>query len=494
MDATLIIDRETAIAFLTATAMLIGLAMVLGYLGQKLIGLVLLGLKAIIVSGLCLAGLMVGYAWGGETGAWTGLLLSIALSGGLLAWAFVKITRVARSGCFLAGAWFIFCLLAISGYLAGRWVGLLTLTLPVIFLFWLELYRLSGDLLPLNDKRNRKDRAKALRALITFTMGTNYPFYVVSKNSQLVKRVDGNPFRGLFAGPGFVVTDCDHAVYLTSGVFVTGVFGPGLTFTGRFEENPRIIDLRPQLRAFPVEALTKDGIPIKVTTFIPYRIDAGNQAVEPGHPFPFRQNAVHQAMAGELVERKPDATDQKSGQKHHWDGGPEDGLVPLLVTPVVQEIISRYKIDELCAPFDKDRDPRMEIINAMKRRVKELLRGHGLEILGGGISNLVPQDESVIKRRVDNWRTKWIGHVLTQMSAAQAYRRNQLDLARVKAEIEIIRRFGQNTKASLRDELRHTLAFGLIDAIGDVVGGRDAQWPLPNKELEETLKRLRGEM
>jgi hypothetical protein len=34
---------------------------------------------------------------------------------------------------------------------------------------------------------------------------------------------------------------------------------------------------------------------------------------------------------------------------------------------------------------------------------------------------------------------------------------------------------------------------GLIDSIRDVVGDKEEKWRLPNKEIEETLKRLRGE-
>jgi hypothetical protein len=256
---------------------------------------------------------------------------------------------------------------------------------------------------------------------------------------------------------------------------------------------PRIVDLRPQLRAFPVEALTKDGIPIKVVTFVPYRIETGNQTVELGRGFPFRQSAVYQALASEVVERKPDKADRESGKKYEWNGGPEDGLVPLLATPIVQDVISRYNIDELCAPFDPEKDPRVEIAGEIRERIKETIRERGLEMIGGGISNLIPQDEKIIKRRIENWQTRWAGQILIQLSHSQAYRMNQLGLARAKSEIEVVRRFGQIIKSSVKDDLNRTLILGLIDSIREVVGEKEDQRRLPSKEIEETLKRLRGE-
>jgi regulator of protease activity HflC (stomatin/prohibitin superfamily) len=483
-----------SIGMITFAAFTLIAIRLVGYFGQN-------SLAACIVFVLPFVGWLLSFVatilgliiWGGADGAWIGLLVGIVPAGLLLGRAFSMITRQRQSGRFASGLWIGFWSLSMFSYWAGGWLGLLTIALPVIALFWVELYRISGLLLPLHDKGDREERTKAFRSLLTFTLGTNYPYYFVDENGQLVKRVDGNSNGQAFAGPGFVYTGCHHAVYVHDALFVKGVSGPGLTFTGMYDVEPRLIDLRPQLRTFPVEALTKDGIPIKVVTFIPYRIDSGNQAIEPGQSFPFREAAVYEVLASELVERKANKNDGTNGQTHKWDGGPEDGLVPLLVTPIVQDIIGQYTVDELCAPLDPERDPRGEITAEIIQRVKEDLRPRGLEVIGGGIGNLEPQEQEVTDRRLDNWRTKWAGRISTRLSESQAQRMKHLEMARVSAEVKMVKLFEKIISAAPHDNLRQAIAFGLIDAMGHIVDNGHEQYPLPNKEIEETLKRLRGE-
>jgi regulator of protease activity HflC (stomatin/prohibitin superfamily) len=346
----------------------------------------------------------------------------------------------------------------------------------------------APKILPLRNPKDKAERHKALRALITFNMGTNYPYYFVDEFSQPEKRVDGNPSLPLFAGPGLVFTDCDHAAYITSGLAPKGVFEPGLTFTGMFDQEPQIFDLRPQIRAFPVEALTKDGIPIEVVTFIPYRIDAGNKTPERGKSFPFRKKTIYTLVSQESVERHSDK--KQVGNKNAWDGGPDDGLIPLIGRPIVQDIINRYTMDELCEPLNLERDPRVEIAAEMRDRVREKLDPLGIYLIGGGISNLMPQNDEVLKRRLENWSTKWDGYILDQISDAQSSRMYHTERARAEVEAEIVALFRRVTRGT--KELDLALALRFIDTMGDIFA-EEGQWPVSNNELDKRLRHLRGE-
>ena len=481
---------ESAIGFALAAIICVGLAAVLGYWGQKVLGvvsLVFLASVAILLSG---GGATLGYTLGSVTGAWFGLVIGILLAG--LVWLVglrFLTRRVKRSGRFAASAWDSVATLSVLGYLAaGSWVGLLTITLPAYLLFWWGLYFVAHRILPLRDPKDRAERRKAFRALITFNMGTNYPYYFVDEFSQPEKRGDGNSFLTLFAGPGFVNTNCDHIAYVSKGIAVSGVCEPGLTFTGTYDLEPRILDLRPQLRAFPVQALTKDGIPIEVVTFVPCRIDPGNETPQLGESFPFRKKAVYSLLNHELVERKQDK--KQSGKKHEWVGGPNDGLIPLIARPIVQDIISRYTIDDLCAAYDPAKDPRVKIAAEMRDRVREALKPLGLYLLGGGISNLVPQNKNIKERRLANWRTKWEGEILDQMSEAQASRMYLTERARAEVEAEIVELFRRVTRGTQKLDL--ALALRFIDTLGDIFAA-DGQWPLPSDELDKRLRQLRGE-
>jgi WD40 repeat protein len=114
---------------------------------------------------------------------------------------------------------------------------------------------------------------EAFKAIITFNLGTNYPYQAV-KGGKLATRAAGNPFAQVFSGPGIVLTDADYAVVIYRGGSFNRVAPPGVDFTYAFETVREIVDLRPQLRATPpIIAKTKDGIEVSVIAFTPFRLD-----------------------------------------------------------------------------------------------------------------------------------------------------------------------------------------------------------------------------
>jgi regulator of protease activity HflC (stomatin/prohibitin superfamily) len=477
---------ETVITleFIVTAISTIVLAATLGFLGQRWMGAALLGIGAALASALCIAGVVIGYELGQSTGAWAGLVAGMALGGALGSWLVGKFIR-GRSRRFIAYSWFGYCGLCVFGYLAGGWLGLLTITVPCLLVFWIGLFRISRYTLPLRDKSQRR---KAFRSLLSHAMGTNYPYYFI-KDGQVEERVKGNPYGQFFAGPGLVYTDCDHAAYITDGIRVKGVYDPGLSFTGMFDLEPKALDLRAQLRAFNVEALTKDGIPIRVLVFMPFRVHAGKQEVEMGKSFPFLRKAVFEIVTGEFVERRRQK--EAGGDRHEWDGT----LVPTLVTPIVQDVICTYTVDELCAPLDPGSDPRIDIADEIKKRARSVLLPRGIELIGGGISNLEPLDDTVVERRLDNWKTEWERKILLLMSEGKAERTRQIERARAEAEAEIVLRFGQIMEESTLhgNASQIALALRFVDCLGEIISESGTQWPLPNN-MQETLRCLRGEI
>jgi len=485
------------------------MAIYLGWLGEGWLGAAALGYATLIAAAVSGGGIAAGHYLGGGTGAWIGLLLlGVIIPGIFLYFVLGKFIIRGKSGRFVIWVWLGYFGLAVSGYLAGDWLGLLLITLPAVVLFWGGLYRISYYILPFQLKnqptkasrfakllglsqeyplRDKSQRSQAFRSLVTFTMGTNYPYYFVNKETnKLEDRVAGNPFLQFLGGPGFVYSDCEHAVYQSNGLSDNRVFEPGLHFTKTFDLEPRLIDLRPQLRAFRVEAMTKDGIPIKVVTFTPYRLASEQESPDLGQSFPVNEEAIHQVMAREFIQ-----TGKDKGLKYTWDGGPIDGLVPLIGTRIVQDIISRYSIDELCAPFDPDHDPRVEIAEEMRNRVREAIRPYGLELVGGGISNLEPQDESIVQRRLESWQTEWESKILSLMTQGEAERERLKQTARAEAEAEIFARLSRVIQDSNLTGV--ALASRFIDSLGEIVSEAETQWPLPPK-VRETWKQLRGEL
>jgi hypothetical protein len=414
-------------------AVLCGAAL-LGYVLQKGCGVVLLLVVASLACGLCLVGAMLGQ--------WIGLLIAILVVGGL---AIVVGNKLGgqRAARVIALIWLAFCLSCVIGYWIGGQIGLLAVTLPSNLLFWVVLYMLSGYLLPLKDG----SRTQAFRSILTFSLGTNYP-YLVMKDRKLEKRVDGNPYKAFLSGPGLVLTGCDHAAVLTNGSHIKPPEAPGLTFTGRFEIVQSIIDLRPQLRAFPVEARTLDGISIRVLTFVPFRIEWDGQEPVLGQSYPFQKEAILQAITSEIVEPED--------RKHSWDT-----LVEIQAARIVRDIISHYRFDDLClamspltggdddillryqaddhpSPHDPDRDPRYRIRDELVARIKQEMKPYGIEVIGGGISNLAPVEDHVTELRIENWRTRMQTRIDVAHAEGEATRAEIVETAKHEVEQRLL--------------------------------------------------------
>jgi hypothetical protein len=290
--------------------------------------------------------------------------------------------------------------------------------------------------------------------VLTFSLGTNYPYYVV-EDREPVERVPGNPYGQFFAGPGIVLTGCDHAVAIWNGLAFRRVPDPGLAFTHQFESIQACIDLRPQLRSFDVVARTRDGIAIKVRTFVPFQIEGGDRVPELGSSFAFFRSSVFRAVHGRRVElgRVGAGNDEiEARQPRAWDD-----LVVTYACRILHNIISGIAFDELCEPIeasphasasagrplDPDRGPRAEIAQALRSQLQEAVAPSGIRLLGGGISNLLPVEEAPMRGRVDNWLVEWTRLMIARLGEGEAKALETMEKARIEASAELVRRVGK---------------------------------------------------
>jgi hypothetical protein len=353
---------------------------------------------------------------------------------------------------------------------------------------------LSGYILP-PQEGIRDWRQKAFRSLLTFTLGTNYPYYVIEdwKKQPLEPRVDGNISSQFFAGPGIVITSCDHLVTIYSGIKFREVKTPGLTFTEQYDRVYAVVDLRPQLRACNVKAETKDGIPVTVFTFVPFRIDAGERQPKLGASYPFDERAVFRAVYEQPVEHHWRHDDQKRAIIEELDKVDWDDLTPIIAPPIVKSVIVEYTCDELCAPGD----PRVEIKKEIVTQLKEALEPLGIQMLGGGISNIVPADKDedgeskVIKQRIENWKADWKRKIDIELGKGEAEVARQLESVRTQAQIKVMR----DVARILADEAvpEQVIALRLIEAMEEMTSEKPVRRELPGEtqEMEDILERLR---
>ncbi len=390
--------------------------------------------------------------------------------------------------------WFGFCASCWLGYWAIGRLGLVLLTLPTLLLFWGALYYLSQHTLPLQADQRRL----AFRSLLTFALGTNYPYYVIGdwKNQKTQKQdrpkphVEGDPYAQFLAGPGIVLNDCNHLAIVTDGTKFW-VAPPGLSFTKQFEQLYADVDLRPQLRATTVAAETKDGIRVKIFTFMPNRVDTGGKQLALGDPYPFNEEAVLKAVTQNAVidhhwKRDDQSMATEDAKRTLWEE-----LVLMMGPPILKDIILNYTCNQLHAPGD----PRVKIAGDFRAKLKETMLPLGIETVGGGISNIEPPDD-VVEQRIRNWAAGWKRQIEIERGETDAEITRQLEPVAAEAQLEVMNELGRILMHAdeVADEM---LAFQLVEALSEaeqpqlVAPPSDKQRGLPSEDalIKQLLSR-----
>ncbi len=473
------------------------------------------------------------------------LLFLISLITGLLFWVLSKMyapnNKDFRWWAFSIG-WVYYWLAVCLGLRYGVG-GLLIITLPALVVAISFLFYVAGFLLPypelevhrderpasgliqphgeevrdflalLRHPKNEQVRKKwiqqrrdALRCLLTYAFGTNYPYHVVIDEKitertedsrtwlpwkeKLVQRLGGDLFGDFLAGPGIILTGCDQAVVLSTGLSFKGAKGPGVVLTGMSESPAQVIDLRVQLRAFPVEAWTKDGIAIRVFTFTPFQIGTGQNKPELGKGFPYRSSDVFKAIHAQMVEHENASQVPENVKRYEWYDLPQ-----VIGERTVRDIISRYTFDELYAPSEPGgQHPRAEIGAALAEVMRETLPEFGLQRIGSGISNLEPADSHVLEQRVEAWRADWARKIMLQQAAGQSERLRIIEKARAKAQVDVILSVGEQIEKLRTGEgpiSMKAVARYFIDTTAELAGKPALQRFIPG-DTDSVIQRARS--
>lgn len=433
------------------------------------------------------------------------LALVLALLAVILSLLIITQILKARKGIAIIGLLLLFLAWALTvlGLLRSplREVVFVSSILLSIATFFAGLFIVGGFLLPFppldaaapRDQRWRQrfsNHWTAFRILLDYSRGSHYPFWVVTdeprEEDKIEERGKGNALAMLAFGRGIIISDCDHAVAVSSGMRFSGVQGPGLLFTGFAERPMRTLDLRPQLRAFNVEALTLDGIQVKVLAFTPFQIDRGEQQPKLGQPFPYRRNAAFRAVHAQMME----LPENRDHPQHTWDDLPK-----LIGTRILQDILSRYRFDEFYEYKQGEMMPRVRIANEFREQLKAQLEPLGIQLLGGGISNLLPVKDKVLEERIRNWRAEWTRRILLKQAEGQRERIWRIEQARAQAQAELILALGERL-AELDKRgapvSPDTIVGQFIRVLEDMAQQPMLRRYLP-RDTSEDLRRLSGE-
>lgn len=439
------------------------LAAVVGYTFSTDEGLLILTSATTVAAAVCITVAAIPfYPFGFRDTSWI-LAIGVALVGVAGAWIFSQNVLDNHGFPVLIILWFEYVLACWIGYLVAGRIGFLLITLPAQVLLGALLYFVSWTILPTQDP---KQRNQVFRSLLTFNLGTQYPYYVIEdwRNRSTLgqkkpePRVPGNPYGEEFAGPGIILNRCDQAAVTSAGgKFV--IHPPGLTFTEKFQTMYTDVDLRVQHRVLNVEAETKDGIKVTVLGFLPHRIQSEQKVPELEQAYPYDEDTVKRVIANAIVE-------------HDWKGTPEgvaDNIktipwneqVKLKAAAIIKDIIANYTCNELHQPGD----PRVDIANQFSSRMKAAMEPFGIEMMGGGISNIFVPDK-VHDQRIKSWEAKWEEKIEVAVGKAEAEVEQELCQVEGEVRTELLQQLTEILMTVDQNRREGLIIQQLIEALG----------------------------
>ena len=351
-------------------------------------------------------------------------------------------------------------------------LGVLLLFLPAWLLFRFGLRFCGIFLLPVMPT-NRKRRSQAGRTLRAYMWGLNSPFYR-EEDGELRKLVDGGISKRE-GRPGFVMAGSHYAIPLTTGIRDTQVGGQGLVFTGRKERPRSPVDLRLQVRAKTVRALTRDGIPVKVMMFAIFQID--RRGVKGDGLYPFNPQAVFAAVHAQGVG--PEQEDEER-EEIGWDQVLVDRAADLL-----RDAIARTLLDRLLET--ESGEPPLKTLRAgVAEKLAQAMAPHGIQVITVGLGNIEVEDEEVLKQRVKSWAAHWERRRLEREARGDAEAIRLIEEARADAQrqmiVSITEAFQQLADTGTPIPA-HVIALRFIDVLEDMAASPAVQERLPAAAL-----------
>ncbi len=398
-----------------------------------------------------------------------------------------------------------------------------SLVMPPLFSIWL-LSTWAPAVVPLAPGIQDRSR-EALGMLLGFFTGVPKPAWVVEEG-LVHTRIEGNPWAG--TGSGLLITEPENVVILRSGSQIGRVVGPGVALTGPGESPYRVVDLRNQVRTTSVDAITRDGIEVRVPISSYFRVSRGHRQIRLNEPWPYRnQRDILQILFAEEVDptgRSP--LDANVPQ-------PWEDLPTKVASHKLEQAISFYSLEQLydgiiggasigdasggtnvnaqgellkthrrleaalsLAPARElgDALTRAAIGELVWRSVRQTLASRGFDVFGGRVGGPIePLNRGVIEQHVEAWKSRFIIKVMDWHAAVERKRFSALEKirqeAREKLLVEMVEEASRRVQATGDTMQRDLVAYYMLSSLIRIAGAPEVQRMLPESALP-TLRHL----
>lgn len=216
------------------------------------------------------------------------------------------------------------------------------------------------------------------------------------------------------AGPGFVLLDAGESVY-------------------------QLVDLRLHSRRHSVNASTRDGILLKTSVSVTFRIrQPSPEQIAAGRVGPLRDaRYLIYPYDGEAVFRATHLTARtETDHVSNWT----ELIAPHAATLLVGEI-GQYTLDELLDTAGSE--PLAQVRQNVLGEMERTFAADGIEVTSVGVGVLeLPED--VVGQRITSWQVGWQDKMTRQIASGDAETMRRMKQARARAQVEVIEKLMRN--------------------------------------------------
>ncbi len=374
---------------------------------------------------------------------------------------------------------------ALKAVAENLWVLPLLMTMLALPLFLVYILRnWTVELFPLwkaNGEEqvwDQEARRLAVEYCIGFFTTRPKPTHFL-ENGEMIERVKGNPFLG--SGPGLVVTEPENILAVRDSSGFKRFVGPGAAFLGvnSVDIPYAVVDLQKQFRLTRIHTLTRDGVEISVPCSSMFRIDAGDEKVAFGRPWPYRVRAAFLALHA-ASEVNPD----RNSVLEENEIIPWEELPLRTATAKLEQVVAGYTLDELYGTKKSSpltTLPRKEITREVRTYVRKKMAPVGIKVLGGGVgAALIPLDEKVTQQRVDTWKAQWADKLEVQEGKATGAYLREAERVRVRILNELFQ-LACRLEESGGENKKALLAARLLEMLDNIARGPGLERLLPEQ-------------
>ncbi len=232
-------------------------------------------------------------------------------------------------------------------------------------------------------------------------------------------------------GPAVLTVHNDSAVVLERAGKLTRVLKKGTTTLDAFEKVWDVVDLRPQRWVHDVNAMSKDGIPVRCQADVTFKIDSGGQSPSQDDPYPAKDEAIFIAATRKWMRESSRAETERV---FDWSRRAIIGVTE----GTLRGILATYLLDQLLGSAEPDKNHyRAEVLDKLKTELNKAFPTLGLVATKVELGNITVADE-IAQQRIEAWRALWQRWTKKREAQGEAERLRYVEDAKAQAQADMI--------------------------------------------------------